>query len=100
MSVRNGGKGLCRVISTRVGSTALADLKYGSMDTFAVLLPFLFSHRSKFHATAAASTGVPSVNFTPSLRVKVYVLPSGETVHVVASHGRMLPSSARVTSPS
>src|SRR3954447_16378083 len=41
--------------------------------------------------TAFASSGVPSLNVTPSRRGNVYVLASGDTVHFVASHGTILP---------
>src|ERR1700691_2474696 len=40
-----------------------------------------------FATTDCASNGVPSWNLTPWRRVKVYVLPSGETDHLVARSG-------------
>ncbi len=43
--------------------------------------------RSKFAQTAAASNGVPSVNFTPSWRWKVQALPSAEVSQLLASSG-------------
>ncbi len=42
---------------------------------------------SKFFATAAASTGVPSENVTSGLRSKVYSVASSFTVHSAAIHG-------------
>jgi hypothetical protein len=40
--------------------------------------------RVKFHATAVALNGVPSLNWTPWRSLIVTVLPSGEMVPLVA----------------
>ncbi len=57
--------------------------------------------RSTENLTAAASNGVPSLNFTPLRSVNVQVLPSGDICHAVASTGRSpLMSSFRSTSDS
>src|SRR5579884_288297 len=48
--------------------------------------------RSKFHFTASAVRGVPSVNVTSVRSLNVKDFPSGETVYEVASHGTSLPS--------
>ena len=57
--------------------------------------------RSTESFTAAESNGVPSLNLTPSRSLNVYVLPSLDTVHEVASTGRgPLRSSLRSSSDS
>ena len=43
----------------------------------------MLSQALKFVATASAVSGVPSVNLTPSLIWKVYVLPSSDFFHEV-----------------
>src|SRR5579871_5863328 len=52
--------------------------------------PLMFMSRSKDHLKSAAVNGLPLANFTFGRRVKVYVSPSGETAHRVASNGRMV----------
>ncbi len=46
-----------------------------------------FHQRSKFQTTAAASSGLPSWNFTPLRIWNVHTLPSFETSHFSASAG-------------
>src|SRR5579859_546661 len=62
--------------------------------------PFVSRYRSRFHFAEAASNGVPSWYLTSVRRLKVYVLPSGEIVHFVASHGMMSPFGFTRTSES
>ena len=59
-----------------------------------------FCRWAMFAATASASSGVPSVNFTLSRSVKSQLSPPGASVHLVASHGMILPflSSRRASS--
>src|SRR5256885_14150862 len=56
--------------------------------------------RSSVNFTAAPLNGVPSVNFTPFLRLKVYVFASGEMSHFSARPGTNLPGSGSHTSGS
>src|SRR5213594_4970584 len=46
-----------------------------------------FHHRSKFHTTAAASSGLPSWNFTLRRSWNVHTRPSLDTSHFSASAG-------------
>ena len=49
---------------------------------------------SKFALTESAVNGVPSEKVTSSRRWKVYSVPSEDTSHDSASHGRISPLSA------
>ena len=56
------------------------------------------SERSKFHFTVAASSGLPSVNFTPGRSFTVNVLPSLDSVPLSASSPTTSPPSTSLNS--
>src|SRR5579864_7254529 len=49
--------------------------------------PLSARQRSSVNFTSADVSGLPDAKRTPCLSVKVYVLPSGETVHLSARPG-------------
>ena len=73
-------------------STDVTDASCPTMTDFLSVLP-----RSRFLFTASASNGVPSWKRTPPRRRRVRDLPSGDSVHVVASPGAVVPSALVVS---
>src|SRR5579864_1998680 len=92
-SARKYARGSVSVITNVLGSGAsiLATIEKSCDDVPRPLSKYIgwfgSEARSKFHLMAAASSGVPSWNFTPWRILNVYTLPSGDTCHDSASTG-------------
>src|SRR5438477_2536065 len=95
---RNGADGVLRSTFRVDASTAVTVSTGASSPSRSD--SFVFRYRSRFHFADAASKVVPSWYFTSVRRVKVYVLPSGEIVHFVESHGMISPFGVTRTSES
>jgi hypothetical protein len=60
-------------------------------------LSLRFLRRRMEKRTSFAVSGLPDVNFTPGRSLKVYVVPSGDTVQDVARRGWILVKSGAST---
>src|SRR5260221_1579085 len=95
---RNGADGVLRSTFRVDASTAVTVSTGASSPSRSD--SFVFRYRSRFHFADAASNVAPSWYFTSVRKVNVYVLPSGEIVHFVASHGMISPFGVTRTSES
>ncbi|WP_176741654.1 hypothetical protein [Streptomyces sp. Cmuel-A718b] len=78
-------------MTVSLSGVSTAEMTWEARKKVNFLLP---THRSKFHFTAAESSGVPSVKVTPSRRSKLTLLPSSAMLHDSASPGFSFPPSA------
>src|SRR5579859_4543375 len=81
---RIAGCGSVIRITTVSGSGVVTSSRPSSRNA---ALPLRYRTRSIDHLTSADVRGLPLTNFTFGRSLKVYVLPSGETVQLVASEG-------------
>src|SRR5438034_10373304 len=83
----NGPSGALRLICTVDGPVAVTEVT----GQVGLQVQLDFRSRLRFHTTASALNGVPSVNFTPWRRVIVIDLPPLENVYPVARSGMIFP---------